>query len=147
MFKINSSKKLQIWTIIGHALIVVGFGHGIANFVVVELFWFPYVTRRPFSFNLTASFEAHLPVVGLATLIGQILLVLSIFQKAFYQRISLQISGLVVLWLSIFYFLQGIGHELNVHFAGITTLPFAICTVITFFGYGVKRVYDRIIDL
>ncbi len=147
MFKINSSKKLQIWTIIAHALIVVGFGHGIANFAVIEAAWLPYVTNHTLSFDLTASFDAHLPTVGLTTLIGQILLVLSIFQKAFYQRISLQISGLVALWLSIFYFLQGIGHELNIHFAGFTALPFAICTVITFFSYNVKRAYDRIIDL
>lgn len=146
MFKINTRKKLKIWTVITHALIVVGFAHGIQNFAVIEILWFPYITRHPFSFNLSASFEAYLPVVGLTTIIGQILLISSILQKRLYPRISLQIFGLAFLWLSVFYFIQT-SYDGDSHFGGFTAIPFALCTILIFLGYSLKKGYDRIINM
>jgi len=138
----TSTKKLKIWTIIFQGLILVGFGHGILLFVVIEILWFPYLTKEPFSFDLDSTFKSHLPIVGLLTLLGQIALTISIFAKNDRVKYMLHLSGLALFWSSILYFTYGIDKENYVHFAALTCLPFLICTIITFAGQTIKKLYS-----
>ena len=142
----TTSRKLKIWTIITHAFILVGFGHGILFFLMIEIFWFPYFTKEHFSFVLSSSFESHLPVVGLTTLLGQIALIFSILNKRYKLKVGFQIIGLILFWTSILYFTYNTTKNNYIHFATVTVVPFAICTIITFVGQPVKRFYKWILD-
>jgi hypothetical protein len=140
----NTSKKLKIWTIITQAFILVGFGHGILFFLIIEILWFPYFNKEHFSFDLNASFENHLPVVGLLTLLGQCAVIISILLKSYKIKVAFQILGFVLFWLSIFYFTYNIEESSSVHFATITCFPFAICTIIAFAGRPISEFYKYV---
>ncbi len=45
MSLLTTTKKLKIWTIITHALIIVGAGHGILFFFMIEIVSFPYIQK------------------------------------------------------------------------------------------------------
>jgi hypothetical protein len=145
MLKMTTNKKVKIWTIITHAFILVGFGHGVAFFLIIEIIWFPYFTKD-FSFDLYAPFNSHLPVVGLTALLGQIALIFSILNKRQEVKIAFQITGLLLLWTSILYFTYTSSEDHYTHFAALTCIPFAICTIITFAGQSIKRFYNWIFN-
>ncbi|QEC67161.1 hypothetical protein FRZ67_07590 [Panacibacter ginsenosidivorans] len=142
--KMNTSKKLKIWTIITQAFILVGFGHGILFFLIIEILWFPYFNKEHFSFDLNASFENHLPVAGLLTLLGQCAFIISILLKNYKIKMTLQILGFVLFWVSIFYFVYNIEESPGVHFATITFFPFVISTIIAFAGKPISKFYKYI---
>jgi hypothetical protein len=142
--KMTTSRKLKIWILATHALIVVGFGHGILFFFIIEIVGFPFVTKSNFSFLLNVPFESRLPMVGLTSLCGQIMLLVSIVSSGKTTKFSCQIIGLVLLWLSIVYFTWTINHDDYVHFATITALPFCICTIITFAGQPIGQTAKKI---
>ncbi|MFT3823312.1 MAG: hypothetical protein QM731_05300 [Chitinophagaceae bacterium] len=142
----NTSSKIKIWTIILQALIVVGFGHGIIPFIGIEIYWFPYFTKEHFSFAPDAPFEGHLPVIGLITLLGQASLVTSmVHQKKLVKNIT-QVTGLILLWISIAYFIYNSERSNNIYFVFITSLPFTVLTLLTFAQKPLKRLYNAIIE-
>jgi len=138
----TTNRRLKIWSLATHALIVVGFGHGILFFFIIEIFEFPFVTKGNFSLLFNVPFESRLPIVGLTSLCGQIALLVSIANTDKITKLSCQIIGLILLWLSIIYFTWTINRDYDVHFSTITGLPFCICTLITFAGQPIKKV-DR----
>jgi len=140
------SKKLKIWTIITHAFIVVGAGHGILFLAYLEILSFPYFTKENFNFVFNATIENHFPVIGLATLSGQIALLFSILNKIQNIKILSQIVGIILLWLGLAYFIYDANKDSYIYFSTITCIPFAICTIITFAGLAIRRVYNWILD-
>jgi len=140
-----TNKRLKIWTIIFQGFIIVGFGHGIAIFALIEIFWFPYFTKEQFSFAFDASFESHLPVIGLTTLLGQVALIFSILNKGQHFKSTFQIAGLLLLWLSVIYFIHDAAKDTYIYFAAITCVPFAICTIITFVGQPIRKFYNWVL--
>ena len=141
----TTNKKLKIWTIITHGLIVIGAGHGIFFLFIYEILAFPYLTKENFSFSFS-SVDNHFPVVGLTTFLGQAALIFSILHnKQKFKNIS-QIIGHCLLWLSIVYFTYDTNKDTYTYIALLTAIPFAICTIITFAGQLVKRLYSKIID-
>jgi hypothetical protein len=75
----TKTKKLKIWTLITHALILTGAGHGVLFFFFIEIVSFPYLTKDNFSFLFNGVYN-HFAVVGLLSLLGQIALLFSLFQ-------------------------------------------------------------------
>jgi hypothetical protein len=142
----TTSRKLKIWTIITHAFIVVGFGHGIITLGFIEVFWFPYITKDGFTFFFNSSFEARLPTIGLLTLIGQASLACSTFTKRDRWALAFQLLGLLFLWLSIVYFVIYLSKEHYIQFGTLTAIPFLICTLIMFIGKPLKELYKWAID-
>jgi hypothetical protein len=135
----TTSKKLKICTIVSHAFIVVGFGHGILFFFLLDIAPFAIVTKNNFSFLLNSPFESRLPLVGLTCLLGQIGILISIFNSNNKTKLLTQIIGLCLLWLSILYFVWTLRRDSYVHFAAITALPFCICTIATFLGRPIQK--------
>ena len=139
----TTTKKLKIWTILSHACIVVGFGHGVIILLLIEIMWFPYFTRD-FSFFFNESFAKHLPVVGFTTLLGQAALIISILNTKQVIKLVSQIGGVILLWASIFYFTNYVNEDSDIVFVTLTSVPFVICTIITFLGEPIKNIYDKI---
>ena len=142
----TTTRKLKIWTLATHAFIVAGFGHGIVFFFLIEILWFPFVTKDNITFLLNAPFESRLPVVGLTSLCGQIATLISILSDNKIIKSGWQIFGLILLWLSILYFIWTIGQDTNVNFATITATPFCICTLLAFVGQPIKTAYRWVVD-
>jgi peptidoglycan/LPS O-acetylase OafA/YrhL len=140
-----TTKKLKIWTIISHGLIIVGAGHGILFLFIIEIFFFPYVTKDNFNFSFSTD-DNHFPIVGLTTLLGQTTLVLSILNKKQKLKNIFQVIGLCLLWLSIVYFINDTTKDAYIHLALITVIPFAICTIISLIGHHISRLYNWIDD-
>ena len=134
-----TSLKLKIWTIFSHALIIIGAGHGILFLFVIEILTFPYVTDDKFSFSFFLI-DNHLSVVGLTTFLGQITLLFSIFNKKQVAKNVSQVIGLCLLWLSVLYFTYDASKDSYKHIALWSTLPFVICTIMTFCGPAIKKV-------
>ncbi len=141
-----TTRKLKIWTIVSHGLIIIGGGHGIAFLFIIEILTFPYLTRENFSFSFT-SVDNHFPVVGLTTFLGQVALIFSILNKKQKIKNTSQITGVCLLWLSILYFTYDTSKDSYTHIALLSAVPFAICTIISFTGQLLKRFYNWIIDM
>lgn len=141
---LTTTRKLKIWTIFSHALIVVGAGHGILFFFLIEIVSFPYITKGDFelSFNSGAN---HFPVIGLITLLGQIFLIMSILSLRQILKNIFQVTGVLLLWLSIIYYIYDSTQDSYIHIAILTVVPFAVCTVITFCGYFLIKLYKWVI--
>jgi hypothetical protein len=125
----NTSRKLKIWTLITHGLIIVGWGHGILFFFLIEFF----------------GFTENFPVVGGAILLGQLFILLSFLLKTARFKVITHITGLFFLWLSIVYFVYSSRDDYSFHFATLTAFPFAWCTIITFLGTYLQKFYDWLI--
>jgi|SRR6185312_13181381 len=142
----TTNRKLKIWTIVSHGLIIIGAGHGILFLFIIEILAFPYVTKENFSFSF-GSVDNHFPIVGLTTVLGQAALIFSIlYNKQKFKNIS-QIIGLCLLWLSIIYFTYDTSKDTYTHIALLTAIPFTVCTIITFIGQLLKKFHDWIIDV
>ncbi|RXK61957.1 hypothetical protein ESA94_02790 [Lacibacter luteus] len=141
----TTTKKLKIWTLITHGLILVGAGHGILFLFIIEIFTFPYLTKDSFIFSFNGV-DNHFAVIGFLSLLGQICLLFSLFNLKQNLKNVFQIVGLILFWLSIAYFIYDTTKDSYTHIALVTVIPFAVCTIITFLGQSVRRLYNRIID-
>ncbi|MBN8790103.1 MAG: hypothetical protein J0I84_23720 [Terrimonas sp.] len=139
------TKKLKIWTLITHGLIIIGAGHGILFLFFIEIFSFPYLTKDSFSF-LFNGVDNHFAVVGLLSLLGQIAILFSLFNRRQNLKDVFQVVGLILFWLSIIYFTYDTTKDSYTHIALVTAIPFSICTIITFLGQLLKKFYDWILD-
>lgn len=138
----TKSVGLTISTIITHGLILIGAGHGSAIFFIVEIFTFPYFASDNFPFCIDSSGSA-LTTIGLTALLGQIALVSSIFNKKAIARISLQIVGLTLFWLGIFYFIYFTRNDNYTVFVTISCIPFIICTILLIGRKTLLKLYKR----
>ena len=131
MSLLTTTKKLKIWTIITHALIIVGAGHGILFFFMIEIISFPYITKDNFRFSFS-TIDNHFPTVGLLILLGQIALKFSILYRKQKIKNLFHLVGISLLWLSIIYFIYDTTKDSYIYFGLITSIPFAVGTLITF---------------
>jgi hypothetical protein len=120
----NTSRTLKIWTLITFGVIVVGWGHGILFFFLVEFF----------------GYAGHLSIVAAAILLGQLSIVLSIVKKEARFKVIGHIIGLFFLWAGILYFVYS-ARDRHYVFITFSVLPFVVCTILTFAGRYIKRLY------
>jgi len=139
----NTSRTLKIWTLVTNALIIVGWGHGILFYFLIEIFYLPDLFKQH-SPGLTSDFDASLPLVGLWMLLGQLLIVISMVIKQANYKIISHVIGIMLLWISIVYFTYAASGDRYTHFATVTALPFAFCTVITFVGRYIRNYWKEL---
>jgi hypothetical protein len=83
-----STKKLKIWTMVTHGLIIIGMGHGIACLGILEMFWFYGCIKAIFDLSFSLFVTTISPVVILS-LLGQAAVLFSLFNKdKTYKTIS-----------------------------------------------------------
>ena len=140
------NRRLKIWTLITHALIIVGMGHGIACFAIVEIISFR-IFFLFYNIHSTDPSDILLMIVGLAALLGQCAIAFSLLTRRNNLKIPFYIIGLIFLWASVicFQYITSIDHY--THLLTITCLPFLVCSVIFFLGQPIKRLYYYILDI
>lgn len=129
-------KKLKIWTIILHGLILIAGGHGVAQLFIVEVMGMLDIKELFLSSSIN---KKHIAVVSLAILLGQVTIVISLFITQKRQQLLLHLSGLSLLWFSVIYCAY-------IHIVWITVVPFFICTMLTLTGKYLKRFYNWLGD-
>jgi hypothetical protein len=129
-------KSLTIWTITLSFFIIVGAGHGIGCVGLIEIISIAGIVTRhvfndgDFTFSLTAGYEKSLIAVGIFSLIGHILLLISLILKENIKKALTKVVGLTCLWTAFYYLTHNFSHDELSQIGFFTGLPFLICSII-----------------
>ena len=129
-------KRLTIWTIILNFFIVIGAGHGIAPiglFEIAALFHGFEVMDGLFSLSLTNSYDKSIAAAALFSLIGQSLLVISIFSNKYQRIVWLKNAGLAFLWIGFYYLTHNLFSDNISVFSFAFGIPFLIISGVLFY--------------
>lgn len=132
---ILSNNKIVLWTIITHAFIIIGAGHGIGNWFLLET---AYIWEL-ITGNISLFHYNFISIAIFLCLIGQSLLIISILSKKTDQKRIFHFSGLTLLWANTIFFLISIQDDNYSHFLYISALPFFIITLAVFLFKAVKK--------
>jgi hypothetical protein len=131
--EINDVKKQSVIVFVCSLLIVIFAGHGIGVLLIIEM---PFIVNYgSYPFSLTPeSYDESLGTVGLLFLIGQLIVIVSLFikQKLFFIRL---------ITVSIFFLIIGFGFLAFPSFSGdtlsivslVSGLPFIITLIVLIF--------------
>lgn len=136
-------KKLKVWTIILHGLIIIAAGHGIPPLFMLEAFYFFNIKMADFDCSFSADHN-HFGAMALTALLGQVAIITSLFIVK--RKLVFHISGLCMLWLGLIYLGYDAVNNSRIQVAWLTAVPFFICTILTFTGKYLKRFYNWLGD-
>jgi hypothetical protein len=121
-------RNLTIGTLVANLFILIGAGHGVGPIGFIEVFGFSsYFFNQPILFS--GSYDDTIPVSLIISLIGQVLLFLSLFNLSHH----IKIYAIALLWIGFAYLIHNIvkGDELS-RFSFWSGTPFLICSIILF---------------
>lgn len=123
-------KTTKIYTIILHSFIIIGVGHGIGIMGLIDIASIPNLISG-YGLTLKGSFSDKIMTIGLISLIGKLLLVTSFFIKTIIYKRSLEIIGVIMLWLSVYFLTNGSWNYNSVYkIAFYTSIPFLISSIV-----------------
>lgn len=126
-------KKLKIYTLLIHCFIVIGAGHGIGImgiFDVVGITQIPEMLKNGIEFEFNGGFEDRLSLVIISSLIGKLILIISLFLKKTQSKNITGIFGLILLWTSVYLLTSGNwGYSSLYEIAFWTSTPFLISSM------------------
>jgi hypothetical protein len=130
---IKIKRNSLILTIILHSFIILGVGHGIGIMGIIDIASIPNLIDD-YGFTLSGEFNNKIMSIGLISLIGKVLLIISIFLKSeFYKRI-IEIVGIILLWISVYFLSSGNWRYNSVYeIAFWTSIPFLISSLNSMF--------------
>lgn len=121
---------MVIWALLTNMLILVGLGNGTGFMIIIEAIFVPLVLNDNFYFSLSDTYAHLLPTAAMLSLIGQILLGISLFKKSKLSLASLVISGLLFAYGGLLYLTVNAGQD-NESLTGlITAVPFVCVSVL-----------------
>jgi hypothetical protein len=138
-------KRMVIWALLTNMLILVGLGNGTGFMIIVEAILIPLVLNDSFYFSLSDTYTQLLPTAALLSLIGQVLLAISLFRKNGLSESLLVITGLLFCAGGILYLTINADHDHESLTGMVTALPFIcvaalICyTIISSYGYKLEE--------
>ena len=137
--------RLKIWTLISHAFIIIGLGHGIATLGIIEFFWLSTIFESSHSSGEDGHVSlAILQLVAFMCLAGQIGIVASIFLGGPSFNKWMYFGGLCLLWGSVITYAYGIRNDNYAHLAVLSCLPFFYCTIKTLFSGYIRLLWQKI---
>ncbi len=137
--------RLKIWTLISHACIIIGIGHGIATLGIVEFFWLSTIFESTHSTDGDSYVSLSiLQFVAFMCLAGQIAIVTSIFVRRSPTDKWTYILGLCLLWASVITYAYGIRNDNYAHLAILSCLPIVYCTVRSLLGGHIRLLWQKI---
>ncbi|QLE02374.1 hypothetical protein HX109_12710 [Galbibacter sp. BG1] len=123
-------KKVTIFTILIHSFIIIGAGHGIGIMGIIDIAYISNLIDN-YGFTLTGNFDDNIMTIGLLSLIGKILLILSLFVKINWTKNLTQLIGILLLWISVYFLTSGNwNYESLYELAFWTSIPFLISSII-----------------
>jgi hypothetical protein len=142
------TKRLKIWMIVTHVLIIIGAGHGIACFGLLEVFWIYGLIKSIVEFHIATSlFTGLTSITVLFSIAAQIAILRSLVRKNIRYKTVAFILSIILFWLSIVAFIIAANEDSYTVILQVSVLPFLICTIIAFLGKPIKRFYYWVIDV
>lgn len=135
-------KRMAIWALLTNMLILVGIGNGTGFMIIVEAIFIPLILNDSFYFSLSDTYAQLLPTAAMLSLMGQILLCISLFRKTKLSQALLVITGLLFTYGGLLYLTINADQD-NESLTGlITAVPFVCVSVLilyaTISGYAYK---------
>jgi len=122
-------KKIKIFTIIIHSFIILGVGHGIGIMGIMDIASIPNLIDG-YGFTLKGEFNDKIVSIGLISLIGKTLLIVSLFLKHELRKRVFEIIGIILLWISVYFLTSGNWSDNSVYeIAFWTSVPFLISSL------------------
>ncbi|REG82711.1 hypothetical protein [Winogradskyella sediminis] len=126
----NDIKKVKIFTILIHSFIIIGAGHGIGIMGMIDIASIPNLIDN-YGFTLNGNFDDNIMSIGLISLIGKILLILSLFVKPNRTKNLTGLIGLLLLWISVYFLTSGNwNYDSLYELAFWTSIPFLISSIV-----------------
>lgn len=127
-------KKIKIFTILIHSFIIIGAGHGIGIMGILDVIGItqiPEMYKNGIEFNLNGDFQDRLSFVIIFSLIGKVLLIISLFLKGNRKKNISTIFGIIFLWISVYLLSSGNwNYDSLYEIAFWTSVPFLILSII-----------------
>ncbi|PQB07300.1 hypothetical protein BST83_09135 [Polaribacter filamentus] len=125
----KNKRNSIILTIILHSFIILGVGHGIGIMGIIDIASIPNLIEN-YGFTLNGEFSNKIMTIGLISLIGKILLIISLFLKTKLCERILEIVGILLLWISVYFLTSGNWNYNSVYeIAFWTSIPFLISSL------------------
>ena len=121
-----------ILSLLCHFFIVFGFAHAGACIGVIEFVFFPYFNESNFSLLITKKTTTYLPAVGLFGLLGNIVLITSLFVRSLVHKVIVYLVGIGFYICSIIY----LANSDDIQFSIIFCLPLLLT-----FTYSLTKHY------
>jgi hypothetical protein len=122
-------KKIKIFTIIIHSFIIIGVGHGIGIMGIIDIASIPNLIDG-YGFTLKGEFSDKIMSIGLISLIGKVLLIISLFLKSKLNKRIFEIVGILFLWVSVYFLTSGNwSYNWLYGFTFLTSVPFLIASI------------------
>src|SRR5690606_18083181 len=126
----NDIKKIKIFTILIHSFIRIGAGHGIGIMGMIDIASIPNLIDN-YGFTLSGNFDDNIMSIGLLSLIGKILLILSLFVKINRIKNLTALIGISLLWITVYFLTSGNwNYDSLYELAFWTSVPFIISSII-----------------
>jgi len=126
----NDIKKIKIFTILIHSFIIIGAGHGIGIMGMIDIASIPNLIDN-YGFTLSGNFDDNIMSIGLLSLIGKILLILSLFVKINRIKNLTALIGISLLWITVYFLTSGNwNYDSLYELAFWTSVPFIISSII-----------------
>ncbi|WP_299627908.1 hypothetical protein [uncultured Tenacibaculum sp.] len=123
-------RKESLITILLHSLIVIGFGHGLGFLIFFDILSIPNFLKNGIQVDFELSYMDRLMNVGFISIIGKLILILGLFQKATISKMIFNIIGIILLLFAVIYLTYGNWYYENLHaFSFLFSIPFLIYSV------------------
>ena len=96
-------RKESLITILLHSLIVIGFGHGLEFLIFFDILSIPNFLKNGIQVDFELSYTYRLMNVGFITILGKLILILGLFQKATISKMIFNIIGIILLLFAVIY--------------------------------------------
>ena len=140
----NRSISLKIATLICHALIIIGMGHGFAPVGFLQFFYVLSIFSISEPAVDAGLFERLMIVGSLLSILGDLLLFLSFARLRERTERMLLIAGVLLLWLALFIWKYATIEKMNTFISVLLMLPFAYCCVRMFWGRTIHDLFTRL---
>ncbi|MFC7445296.1 hypothetical protein C7H62_0499 [Mesoflavibacter sp. HG96] len=126
----NDIKKIKIFTILIHSFIIIGAGHGIGIMGMIDIASIPNLIDN-YEFTISGNFDDNIMSIGLLSLIGKIMLIISLFVKINRIKNLTGIIGISLLWITVYFLTSGNWDYSSLYkIAFWTSVPFLISSII-----------------
>lgn len=126
-------KRLLLWSVCLHGLILISLGHGGGFLFFVDLFalveFTEFVNERNFN-PLTLGSAHNMGFIVLLSFFGKLFAIIALFIKRKKRFLILSFIGLIQLWLSYLYLSYHFTSDNAAYTAFITGLPFLILSIL-----------------
>ncbi len=132
-------KSLTIWTVVLNFFILIGSGHGFVINGYIEILGLPRGYRiggEDLSLSLTNSYFDSFGAVAVYSLIGQILLLISLTLKNFRLIFWTKIIGLLFLWIGFYVLTHHFFDEVSAELGLYSGIPFLIASILLAYKFS-----------